>query len=340
MAGQSILPVDDRRFYEAPGASYNRTLCLQRSSGNVNSVNCEIKPPVDQTETRARSPLLAIALGPTRIVLSSLSSSWHGILLERHLYTPGERTSASIDKHVISTSHGSPCRFEHRNLSGEFVAASIGPRAIMLTPAGLVPDLRLHRSAELTHCALEDEFIRGVADELDHPATNAIFRAAIEDRSIPRILGMLTDELEAERPLGRLYVDSLAHALAARYLLLDVGSAARSKPRVTGLVPRILNRVRAKIEANLEADLSLESLAEESGYSRTHFLRMFRAATGVTPHQYVLNLRLRRAQDCLRHAKSSIIDIALSCGFSSQSHMTNVFRQRLETTPAEFRRSA
>ncbi len=150
---------------------------------------------------------------------------------------------------------------------------------------------------------------------------------------------MLTDELEAEQPLGRLYVDSLAHALAARYLLLDVGRGVRSKSRMTGFVPRILNRVRAKIEANLDADLSLVSLAEESGYSRAHFLRMFRGATGVTPHQYVLDLRLRQAQQRLREAKSSIVDVALSCGFSSQSHMTTVFRRHLEMTPGEFRRN-
>jgi AraC family transcriptional regulator len=114
----------------------------------------------------------------------------------------------------------------------------------------------------------------------------------------------------------------------------------RSEPRLAGLVPRILSRVREKIEANLDADLSLDNLAEESGYSRAHFLRMFRAATGLTPHQYVLDLRLRRAQDRLRQAGSSIVDVAVSCGFSSQSHMTSVFRQRLEMTPGEFRRNA
>src|SRR5476651_539494 len=114
----------------------------------------------------------------------------------------------------------------------------------------------------------------------------------------------------------------------------------RSEPRLAGLVPRILSRVREKIESNLDADLSLDTLAAESGYSRAHFLRMFRAATGLTPHQYVLDLRIRRAQECLRQKDASIIDVAVSCGFSSQSHMTTVFRQRLEMTPAEFRRSA
>ncbi len=312
----------------------------QRSNANVIPVVSEIEQSRVQTQTRLFSPLLAIAPGPTRVVRSSLSLSWQGILLERRLSSPGERRSASIDRHVISMFNGSPSRLEYRGLSGEFVACLTRPRTIMVTPAGPVPDIRLHTSSEFIHCALEDNFTRNVIEELDHPAVRPIFRVGIQEKSIQRILGMLMEELEAERPFGRLYVDSLANALATRYVLLDAGSTGRSESRVAGLVPRILSRVREKIEANLDADLSLDSLAEESGYSRAHFLRMFRVATGLTPHQYVLDLRLRRAQDCLRQAGSSIIDVAVSCGFSSQSHMTSVFRQRLEMTPGEFRRNA
>ena len=292
----------------------------------------------DGTKTRRQSPLLAIAPGPTRIVRSSLSLSWPGILLEKHLSAPGGRTSASSSQHVVSLFQGTPARFEYRSLSGEFVATVARPKTIMITPAGPVPDLRLHISAELIHCALEEGFIRSVVNELDCAAVRPIFHAGIQDHSIQRILRLLLEELEAERPLGRLYVDSLAHALATRYVLLDVGTRGRSESRVAGLVPRILSRVRGKIEANLDSDLSLESLAEESGYSRAHFLRMFRAATGLTPHQYVLDLRLRRAQERLRQPGSSIIDVVVSCGFASQSHMTSIFRQHLGMTPAQFRR--
>jgi AraC family transcriptional regulator len=287
------------------------------------------------------SPLLAIAPGPTRIVLSSLPLSWHGILLEKHLSSPGERTSASIDRHVISLLTGSPSRFEHRTVSGHFLAHLNRPGTLMITSAGPVPDIRLHTPSEFIHCALDEQFTRGVIEELDcHAPRRPIFRSGVRDKSIQGIIGLLLEELQTQRPFGRLYVDSLAHALATRYVLLDRASTGRPESRISGLQPRILNRVREKIEANLGTELSLDSLAEESGYSRAHFLRMFRAATGLTPHQYVLDLRLRRAQDRLRQKGSSIIDVAVSCGFSSQSHMTSVFRQRLETTPGEFRRNA
>jgi AraC family transcriptional regulator len=210
----------------------------------------------------------------------------------------------------------------------------------MITPSGPVPDLRLHNPSEFIHCALEEDFIRGVLEGLDRqPRLRPKFRTGLRDKSIQRIIGMLLEELETARPLGSLYVDSLAHALATRYMMLDCASLGRPESRAPGLMPRVLSRVREKIEANLDADLSLESLAQESGYSRAHFLRMFQAATGSTPHQYVLDLRFQRAKDRLRQKGASIIEVAASCGFSSQSHMTNVFRQRLEMTPGEFRRN-
>lgn len=313
---------------------------LQTSNATAVPTKREMDQARGKTSIGPTSPLLAIAPGPTRIVHSSLSLSWHGILLEKHVSSPGERKSASIDRHVVSMLNGSPSRFEHRAVSGHFVACLNRPGTIMITPSGPVPDIRLHSSAEFIHCALELDFMRGVMAELDHhPATGPMFRPGIQDKSIQRILGMLMEELETTRPFGRLYVDSLAHALVTRYILLDCASSGRSASRVSDLPRRILSRVREKSEANLDADLSLDSLAAESGYSRAHFLRMFRVSTGLTPHQYVLDLRLSRAQDRLRQKGSSIIDIAVSCGFSSQSHMTSVFRQRLEMTPGEFRRS-
>jgi AraC family transcriptional regulator len=90
---------------------------------------------------------------------------------------------------------------------------------------------------------------------------------------------------------------------------------------------------------NLTSDLDLQTLAEETGYSRSHFLRMFRAATGYAPHQYVLRVRLKRAQELMRLGSTSLIDVAAHCGFSSHAHMSRIFRQLLGLTPSEYRRN-
>jgi len=178
-------------------------------------------------------------------------------------------------------------------------------------------------------------------EELNQGATSGrVFRWGIQDKSIQRILGMLMEELETRKPLGRPYVDSLVHALATRYILLDCAAGRKSESRVSGLRPRVLSRVRERIEANLDTDLSLDSLAGESGYSRAHFLRMFRVATGLTPHRYVPDLRLSCAQDRLR--EQGLKHNRRRCFvrfFQPVAHDQRVSK-RLEMTPGEFRRNA
>jgi AraC family transcriptional regulator len=93
------------------------------------------------------------------------------------------------------------------------------------------------------------------------------------------------------------------------------------------------------MEANAAKDWDLESLAAESGYSRNQFLRLFNSSTGTTPHQYLLRLRINKAQTMLRHSSENLLDVALACGFSGHAHFSRVFRQLLGMAPSEFRRS-
>jgi AraC-like DNA-binding protein len=102
---------------------------------------------------------------------------------------------------------------------------------------------------------------------------------------------------------------------------------------------RLLQRVLDRMKADLATDLDLNTLAAESGYSRSHFLRTFRAVIGCSPHQYLTRLRVEQAQTLLREDSISLIDIALDCGFSSHAHFSNTFRQIVGVTPSEYRRT-
>jgi AraC family transcriptional regulator len=228
-----------------------------------------------------------------------------------------------------------PARFEYGPSASHIEVAG----SMTIAPKGRVPEVRLLTSAELLHCAFEEEYICRVLAEMDRKPVRVVFRSGLRDSSLQRLLNLLFEELEGEATMGSLYADSLAYALASRYLLLDDAAIGSSESRTSALPNRILQRVRERIEAEFHRDISLDRLAEESGYSRAHFLRMFRVATGITPHQYVLDVRLTHAQEWLRRKGSNLADVAAVCGFSSQSHMTSVFRRRLGVTPAEFRRS-
>jgi len=92
------------------------------------------------------------------------------------------------------------------------------------------------------------------------------------------------------------------------------------------------------IDAQPDAGHDLASLAREARLSPYHFLRTFESLTGVTPHQYVLRARLRRAAVQLTNGPAKILDIALECGFGDVSNFNRNFRAEFGVSPRVFRR--
>jgi AraC family transcriptional regulator len=91
---------------------------------------------------------------------------------------------------------------------------------------------------------------------------------------------------------------------------------------------------------NLSNELSNAELAERAGVSESHFRRIFLEAMGMTPHRYVLRLRLERVHELLTRTSFSLARVAAQCGFNSQSHMTACFATAYGITPARARQRA
>jgi AraC-like DNA-binding protein len=94
------------------------------------------------------------------------------------------------------------------------------------------------------------------------------------------------------------------------------------------------------IEENSSEDLSLETAAKEAGLSPFHFLRVFNKVLGVTPHQYLVRTRLRRAARLLAEGNSPVTEVALDAGFADLSNFVRSFRRAAGASPREFRRAA
>lgn len=89
------------------------------------------------------------------------------------------------------------------------------------------------------------------------------------------------------------------------------------------------------LRENMRTNVSLDELAALSSLSPWHFLRTFRKETGLPPHAYLAQLRVRRAENLLR-AGFSPAQAASEAGFADQSHLTRWFRRIVGTTPAAF----
>ena len=113
---------------------------------------------------------------------------------------------------------------------------------------------------------------------------------------------------------------------------------AQLHPRIRGgLPPRALRRVREYIEDHLEETISIEALAGIVGLSMYHFARAFKQSEGLTPHEYLVRCRVRRAQELLASTDLPLSEIALASGFSDQSHFARRFREHVGITPSSYR---
>jgi AraC-like DNA-binding protein len=134
-----------------------------------------------------------------------------------------------------------------------------------------------------------------------------------------------TDGLAGEELLLRAYARMVA--LHAR---LSTAPLAREHAGVA--------RVREAIEARYAEDLSLDMLAREAGLSRHHLIRAFRREVGLTPHAYVLDVRVRRARERLKRGESPA-DVAAATGFADQAHLSRCFKARLGVGPGAYRKA-
>ncbi len=229
-------------------------------------------------------------------------------------------------------------RFETSDCRNNTVVHTKGPGALCLVPAGIRPLIRAQTGFELVVCALDPVFVKDVETEMEHrPGGELHLQANIYDDAVLHLLRMLQAHASEGYPSGKIYADYLAHALVTRFLFLGKRMTSTEGLRSTSALPRHVLRRVVDLMNDLGNDLSLQTLARESGYSRGHFVRMFQKNTGQTPHRYLLQLRIERAKELMRNRSISLTDIALSCGFSSHSHMTHAFRKFLGATPSEWR---
>ena len=117
--------------------------------------------------------------------------------------------------------------------------------------------------------------------------------------------------------------------------LAAVESAAAH--RWAGLAPHRLKRVLSCIELRLAEPIQVCELAEEVHMSPFHFTRMFKLATGHSPHKFITLKRVERAKELLSASDMPIAAIAAAVGYQTQAHFTGVFSRHAGTTPKVFR---
>lgn len=134
-------------------------------------------------------------------------------------------------------------------------------------------------------------------------------------------------------------IDEVGLLFAARFV--ELVEDAEGDPLVT----RAADRRRAVeaalwLDAHAHESIDLERTAATAGLSPFHFLRIFGAVVGATPHQYLVRARLRHAARSLTESARPVTDIAFDCGFGDLSNFVRSFHRAAGVSPRAFRRAA
>lgn len=148
----------------------------------------------------------------------------------------------------------------------------------------------------------------------------------------------LMPSLSAPQEVNRLFADHVFEAMRLHIAQTYGGLPPHPPPRRGVLTPLQERRAKARILDDLANDPSLAELASLCGLSVSHFARAFKQGTGAPPHRWLIMQRVERAQSLLVSSDAPISEIALTCGFADQSHLTRVFRRATGLSPGAWRR--
>lgn len=159
----------------------------------------------------------------------------------------------------------------------------------------------------------------------------------LQDPFIHQLALELKSEAENKTPYGKLFGQTAAQLLAIHLLRKHAVVKPGVKEYTDGLDRKRLREVIDYINDNLNQEISLDSLAVLVGMSNYHFARLFKQSTGIAPHKYVVQCRIEKAKEFLKHTNLSISQISVDLGYESQSHFAMLFKRHTGVTPSRYR---
>ncbi len=190
-------------------------------------------------------------------------------------------------------------------------------------------DWRTEGQAQVLSVELNPTRLRELGCPIDSPSLAPA--PSFQDRDIAAVLTAMWRELHTGCPDGPLHAETLSMRLAMH--LYGRTHRWHARAPAHGLSDPQRRRVDEFFYLHLGQPIALQDLADVVGLSRFHFARMFRLTYRTSAHQHLIALRVQRAQSLLEARALSVAEVALACGFSSQSHLTTTCRRVLGTTP-------
>lgn len=280
---------------------------------------------------------------PNKTAASSDNYNWNSIYASSQSEFPFEAFFSAVDDQLLVLHRSGPVAVDR--LNGDRAQRRVVPAGgIHLVPGGMSFGFRLFEKLDTLHVYVRRAVIEEVAAEMvvgDPTNIDIVGEFVDSDVQMNNLLQAVMFALEDGDYATSLYVDCLARAVASRLVRNYSNARLRQASSFSSgsIGGPIVNEAIAYMRENLDRSIGLDDIAAVINRSPSHFARQFRNEMGTPPYQYLVNLRLDKAQSLLRDTRMSVAEVAFECGFTHQEHLTRLFRRRFQTTPAAYRKS-
>lgn len=162
-------------------------------------------------------------------------------------------------------------------------------------------------------------------------AKNPVLKLNAED-TVLATFSRIMQSVRANRPALQQILAGATHNLMGL-----IYSAQQAQPAHDAQNTNAIESAIVRIQNDFARDLNMKLLARELGVSYSWFRHTFTGHTGLSPHQYLLELRLVRARNLLTETDLSIKEIAMQTGFEDEFYFSRLFRQKLNASPTQWR---
>jgi AraC family transcriptional regulator len=264
---------------------------------------------------------------------------WPGVRIERWEGGAQPVPETILSYHVLSASLDIPSRKEFRWSGHRVQNAMVAPGAITVIPAQLPYSTAGNGNWRGHMVGIAHEFLKSAAHSTTGAPIELVPELGREDLLLRELINSLAADAEARHPNGSTFGEAICAALAAHVLRHCAANPRRPVVEAPFGDDVRRERVRSYLLDQIDRQVTLAELAALIGTDVFSLIRWFKSSFGLPPHQFILRSRIERARALLRTAETSLVEIALQCGFSSQSHFTTAFRRLVGTTPAAYRAS-
>lgn len=268
---------------------------------------------------------------PNEVLQKTEIHACSNIVLFKPMLYMGGITFHVTDYHIVIPSEDTPeALFNNKMIRGE------KQKVLIVNPGDTVTCLKDAPAKPYYSFLIKPVLLHKIADEM-HFSGDIRFENFLNPLPAELLQAFRNLKLEYGRQdRFNLMLESLEIQIAVMLLRMFKTNVNRYFP----LLQNVDSYIRTAVEyihTYCSSNITLKDICEEIHVSEYHFIRMFEKKTGVTPHRYLLMIRMEKAKELLRTKQYSVAETAMLCGFGSISTFSSVFKKQTGISPADYK---